>query len=106
MLRRHRTVVFVHGCFWHRHPGCRRTTTPKTRREFWLKKFAANVARDAAAVRALKALGWQVVVVWECRTRSSADLAEALDPLLDSKGEGTTLPTRTSGYVAESDSGR
>ena len=82
VLRKHRTVVFVHGCFWHRHPGCRRTTTPKTRRDFWQTKFAANVARDAAAIRALETLGWRVVVVWECRTRSSSDLAEALQPLL------------------------
>ena len=105
VLRRHRTVVFVHGCFWHRHPGCRRTTTPKTRRDFWLTKFADNVARDASAVRALEALGWRVVVVWECRTRASADLAEALEPLLGSEGGGRSLSARTSDYVVESDSG-
>ena len=84
VLKKHRTVIFVHGCFWHRHPGCRRTTTPKTRREYWRTKFAANVARDAAATRALKTLGWRVVVVWECRTRSNTDLTEALKPLLES----------------------
>ena len=102
VLRRHRTVVFVHGCFWHRHPGCRRTTTPKTRREFWQTKFAANVARDAAAVRALEALGWRVVVVWECRTRSSADLVEALGPLLSSVRNRRSPRSRTVGDVAES----
>ena len=81
VLKRHRTVVFVHGCFWHRHPGCQRTTTPKTRRSFWESKFTANVARDTAAARALKTLGWKVIVVWECQTRSNGDIAKALDPL-------------------------
>lgn len=105
VLRRHRTVVFVHGCFWHRHPGCRRTTTPKTRRAFWQTKFAANVARDAAAVRALEALGWRVVVVWECRTHSSADLAEALGALLGSERGRRSSCTRTGGDVAEFNAG-
>lgn len=105
VLRRHRTVVFVHGCFWHRHRGCRRTTTPKTRREFWRRKFTANVARDAAAVRALETLGWRVVVVWECRTRSSGDLAEALEPLLGSEGDRRSSRGRTNGDPTESDTG-
>ena len=78
VLNRYRTVMFVHGCFWHRHPGCRRTTTPKTRHSFWEAKFEANVKRDAAAVEALVTLGWRVVVVLglsdgnRCRPRSSA----------------------------------
>ena len=105
VLRRHRTVVFVHGCFWHRHRGCPRTTTPKTRREFWRTKFRANVARDAAAVRALETLGWRVVVVWECRTGSSSDLAEALKPLLGAEGDRRSPRTRTNGDLKESDAG-
>jgi len=82
VLRRHRTAVFVNGCFWHRHQGCRKATTPKTRQAFWQAKFDANVARDAVAVSALKAEGWRVITVWECQTRAEADLIEALRPLL------------------------
>ncbi|WP_255341784.1 very short patch repair endonuclease [Jiella marina] len=63
-----RKAIFVHGCFWHRHPdpGCRLTRTPKSRLEFWEPKFAANVARDARHQAALEAMGWKVLVVWEC----------------------------------------
>lgn len=61
------TAVFVHGCFWHRHKGCRFTTTPKTRTEFWEAKFASNVSRDAAVKKRLGALGWRVLVVWACQ---------------------------------------
>lgn len=59
-------VVFVHGCYWHRHRGCRFATTPSTRVEFWNRKFAENVARDRRNVRALRRGGWRVFVVWEC----------------------------------------
>jgi len=63
-----RRVVFVHGCFWHRHKNCYRTTTPKTRAEFWAEKFSRNVERDAKNVRLLKELGWHVLIIWECDT--------------------------------------
>ena len=63
-----RVVVFVHGCFWHRHEGCRRTSDPKTRIEFWQAKFARNVERDAKNQALLEAAGWKVVIVWECET--------------------------------------
>jgi DNA mismatch endonuclease (patch repair protein) len=66
VLPRWRAAVFVHGCFWHRHAGCPKATTPTTRRDFWLEKFERNVARDAAAREALLAAGWRVAVVWEC----------------------------------------
>jgi DNA mismatch endonuclease (patch repair protein) len=66
VLRRHGTVVFVHGCFWHRHAACRGATTPKTNRRFWLHKFRANLRRDAGNQRDLRGAGWRVVVVWEC----------------------------------------
>jgi DNA mismatch endonuclease (patch repair protein) len=66
---RHRTVVFVHGCFWHRHPGCRRASTPASNVEFWQTKFARNQQRDEAASIALTGLGWRVLVIWECETR-------------------------------------
>lgn len=59
-------VLFVHGCFWHRHEGCRRATTPSNNSEFWADKFRHNVERDARNIAALRHLGWRVGVVWEC----------------------------------------
>jgi DNA mismatch endonuclease (patch repair protein) len=82
VLPRWRAVVFVHGCFWHRHPGCPAASMPATRAFFWAEKFAANVARDRRVQAALKAAGWNVHVVWECETRSGswkAPLLAALD---------------------------
>ena len=72
-----RVAVFVHGCFWHAHPGCRYAKTPASRREFWESKLAANVERDGRARKALLSEGWRVLVVWECATRS-AEVREAL----------------------------
>ena len=73
-----KTAVFVHGCFWHRHPGCRRASTPETRAESWLDKFERNIARDRRAAEALASQGWRVLVVWECETKN----AEALEQML------------------------
>lgn len=64
---KYKTAVFVHGCFWHRHEGCRFSTTPKNNAGFWQKKFAANVERDARATAQLEELGWRVLIVWECQ---------------------------------------
>lgn len=64
-----RLCIFVHGCFWHRHPGCKYAYTPKSRLEFWLPKLERNVERDVAAQKALQALGWRVAIVWECHTK-------------------------------------
>lgn len=69
---KHRAVVFVHGCFWHRHAGCRYAATPSSNAEFWQAKFDANVARDNRVARQLRKEGWRVFVVWECRLSSSA----------------------------------
>lgn len=70
VLPRFRTVVLVHGCFWHRHPGCRFAYVPETRVEFWLNKFGKNVARDRKSRKALEQLGWKVCVVWECEIKA------------------------------------
>ncbi len=78
VLRRHGTVVFVHGCFWHRHAACRGATTPKTNRGFWQRKFRADVRRDAGNQRDLRAAGWRVVVVWECELARPKRLAARL----------------------------
>lgn len=63
-----RLVIFVHGCFWHHHEGCRAARTPKSNPEFWKAKFERNRARDAEAVAALEHLGWRVRTIWECET--------------------------------------
>lgn len=67
---RYRTVVFVHGCFWHRHAGCKIASTPKSNMSFWLEKFEKNIARDARVTAQLEATGWKVLVVWECELAS------------------------------------
>jgi DNA mismatch endonuclease (patch repair protein) len=67
-----RIVIFVHGCFWHRHKNCRFTTNPKANSDFWKAKFARTVERDSQNIRSLRKMGWKVLVVWECSTRKSA----------------------------------
>lgn len=74
ILPRHRTAIFVHGCFWHQHAGCRLASKPKTRQDYWTPKLAGNVSRDRAAVLALAELGWRVEVVWECDARKPEEL--------------------------------
>lgn len=71
-------VIFVHGCFWHRHVGCYRTTTPKTRVKYWKDKFTRNIHRDAAAVTALRSAGWDTLIVWECETFDRDRLSKKL----------------------------
>lgn len=61
-----RTVVFVHGCFWHAHAGCKRATLPSTRAEFWAEKIGGNVVRDQRAEASLVSLGWRVITLWQC----------------------------------------
>jgi DNA mismatch endonuclease (patch repair protein) len=73
-----RKVVFVHGCFWHRHPGCPRTTTPQNNSAFWAEKFAANLERDQRKEAELRAGGWSVLVVWECEIRDLEALSHKL----------------------------
>jgi len=71
VLPKYRAAVFVHGCFWHRHAGCRYATTPSSNIEFWQAKFDANVARDKRVSRELRKEGWHVFVVWSCRISDS-----------------------------------
>ncbi|MGR9109103.1 MAG: very short patch repair endonuclease [Gammaproteobacteria bacterium] len=66
IFARYHAVVFVHGCYWHRHPGCKNASMPKSNVDFWTKKFAENVGRDRRTETQLKARGWRVMVVWEC----------------------------------------
>ena len=80
VLPKHRTVIFVHGCFWHRHEGCRYATTPANNAAAWQEKFAANVRRDAKVRQQLEELGWRVLVIWSCELdeRRLAKLAAAI----------------------------
>jgi DNA mismatch endonuclease, patch repair protein len=79
VLAKHRTVIFVHGCFWHCHDCRWGSVVPKTRAEFWREKRAGNVARDEKHKAALMAEGWKVLTVWECETRSEKELRVTLD---------------------------
>ena len=81
VLPRLRKIIFVHGCFWHRH-RCKRATTPATRRAFWAEKFEQNKARDRRNNRALRRAGWRVLIVWECWTRRPEWLEERLEGFL------------------------
>jgi DNA mismatch endonuclease (patch repair protein) len=74
VLSRYRTAIFVHGCFWHRHQGCRFCTIPATRPEFWSSKFASNVKRDLKATAALGDAGWRVLTIWECEAEDELAL--------------------------------
>lgn len=82
-----RKVIFVHGCFWHRHPGCYRTTTPKTRATYWQQKFRDNIERDRKAIAALEKAGWSVLVIWECETEDGTSLAMRLIGFLGGRAD-------------------
>ncbi|HGT3367014.1 TPA: very short patch repair endonuclease [Pseudomonas aeruginosa] len=66
---KYRTCIFVHGCFWHQHPSCKLSSSPKTRVEYWTPKLAKNVERDANNIASLQTLGWRAIVIWECETK-------------------------------------
>ncbi len=78
-----RKVIFVHGCFWHQHPGCRYATRPATRTEFWAEKLDGNRERDQRVRRRLEAQGWDVLVIWECDTQKPDGLPDVLKAFLD-----------------------
>ena len=81
VLPKYKAVVFVHGCFWHRH-GCKSTPTPKTNRRFWRRKFEQNIARDAVVRKQLRALGWRVLIIWACGVKDEAKLKQQLEYFL------------------------
>ena len=78
VLLRYKTVIFIHGCFWHGHPGCKYAYTPKSNTEFWVNKISGNRERDAVVKRKLEESGWKVIVVWECEIKHVKDLANLL----------------------------
>ena len=69
VLPKYKTVIFVHGCFWHRHKGCKRCTTPSSNQGYWSKKFKRNIAQDKKNKKLLNEIKWKVIVVWECETK-------------------------------------
>lgn len=73
-----RVALFVHGCFWHQHAGCRRASMPKSKTEYWEAKLRRNVARDALVAPALQLLGWRSVVIWECETNNRSTLSDVI----------------------------
>ena len=80
-LAKHRTVIFVHGCFWHSHPSCKHAELPTSNREYWERKIGRNVERDRKNQELLAEQGWRVLVLWECRIRTAEALDVALAPL-------------------------
>ena len=82
VLRKFATVIFVHGCFCHRHKGCKQCYNPKSNSAFWETKFAGNIERDRENVSALKASGWNVITVWECELSDAVKLEKRLTRLL------------------------
>jgi DNA mismatch endonuclease (patch repair protein) len=71
VLHKYKTVIFIHGCFWHGHEGCRFFAVPKTRMEWWLKKISTNINNDSVSVFKLRETGWKVLTIWECDLRKN-----------------------------------
>src|SRR5258708_8461396 len=93
-------VIFVHGCFWHQHPGCRKATVPRMRVNYWGPKLERNVARDARALADLHALGWEALVLWECELLDDKALRSRLRAFIrrrsgSSRGRTPSLPSRS-----------
>ena len=91
VLPRWRAAVLVHGCFWHRHDGCRYATTPTTRHDFWVAKFTGNVDRDGCNHAALLALNWRIATVWECAVRKGRLNETTIELAGWLRGDGVTL---------------
>lgn len=81
VLSKYRTVIFINGCFWHGHEGCKYYTIPKTRTEFWVNKINGNIVRDKRNIEELEKLGWKILIIWECELRKNPELR--LNQLLD-----------------------
>lgn len=82
VLPKYNTIIFVHGCFWHRHKNCRFAYTPKSNIEFWTEKFNKNIRRDAENKAELERLGWNVRIIWECEVNNQKNLKEIIQKSL------------------------
>ena len=85
VLPKHRTVIFVHGCYWHRHEGCKYAYNPKTRKAFWQNKFNENINRDKNTKKSLQRLGWRVIIIWECQSKNTNSLILLLNKSLNKR---------------------
>jgi DNA mismatch endonuclease (patch repair protein) len=85
VLPKYRTVVFVHGCFWHGHENCKASKLPETRRDFWERKLSGNIERDARHIKTLNDNGWKVLIIWECslKYKNISDKGVAIDALTE-----------------------
>jgi len=83
VLKKHNTIIFVHGCFWHMHEGCKRSNIPKSNQDYWKPKLAGNVSRDRKNKVSLNSLGWKIFTVWECETKSTDKLIRILNKILN-----------------------
>ena len=83
VLPKYHTVIFVNGCFWHQHPGCKSAALPETNRDYWKAKLQRNVERDAVQIRQLEEMGWYVIVLWECEISSKSKRKERLISLVN-----------------------
>jgi len=101
VLPKHRTVIFVHGCFWHRH-GCSLASEPSSRKAFWREKFARNVARDKRTAAALRRAGWRVLTVWECTLRSKTRREAAVARLVRGIVRGSVIRTASGDSARQS----
>jgi len=82
VLPKYKTVIFVHGCFWHQHKGCKRATIPKSNIDYWIPKLESNVKRDKKHTADLKILGWKVVVIWECETKTADSIIKKVKKIV------------------------
>ncbi len=89
VLPKYKMVIFVHGCFWHRHEECKYAYFPKSRESFWQEKFRQNIKRDQDAEKALLQLGWQVYIIWECETKNVKTLEATLNKIFSKKERAT-----------------
>lgn len=94
VLRKYHAVIFINGCFWHQHEGCKTSHLPKSRTDFWKRKFARNTARDQKVLYQLKVLGWRAAVIWECGLKKANREAtlQLLEAWLGSQAEYLEMP--------------
>lgn len=92
VLARYKTVVEIHGCFWHRHQGCKLASNPSANKKFWQAKFKRNVTRDEANRKELRKMGWRTILVWECELRKPERLERRLARLMDARRVASVTP--------------
>lgn len=85
VLPKHKKIIFVHGCFWHGHPGCKRSKLPTTNVDFWQRKISSNIARDLEVQKELARRGWKILTIWSCETRKSEYLISKIEEFMNGR---------------------